>query len=794
MISKMHLTMGRWAMAAIVGTALLSACEPKAATVADGEIDRTSLPIRRPTVVAVTEPDARKATVPPPTWTLSAPKDAPNVVVVLIDDMGFGQPAAFGGPIAMPTLARIANEGVRYNRFHTTAVCSASRAALLSGHNAHANNMGEIAEVATAFPGNTFVRPEEITPLAQILRMNGFNTAMFGKSHETPGWETTSSGPFDRWPTGQGFEKFYGFLGGETNNWSPALFDGTNRVAESEDPRYHLTEDLADKAIEWVSAQQSLTPDRPFFIYFAPGGTHAPHHAPKEWADRYKGKFDAGWDRLREETFARQKAMGVIPADAQLTPRPNEIPAWDSFTPAEQRLFARQMEVFAGFAEHTDYQVGRLIDQIEQMGELDNTIIVYIAGDNGASAEGGPVGTYNEMAALNGVPGTTAQMLPLLDRWGGPETYPHYTMGWAWAGNTPFQWVKQIAGHLGGSRVGMAMRWPGRITARGEVRDQFHHLIDVAPTVLEATNIPQPRTVNGVVQRPMDGVSMLYSVNDSAAADRRVTQYFDVFGNRSIYHEGWMASTLHNVPWLFRQKLPAMDEDVWELYDLRTDYSQSRNVAAENPEKLKEMLAVFDREAIRNNVYPIDDRKAERVVTSVAGRPDILHGRTEMTFYPGMTQMPELSIVDVKNVAHTVTAEVELTRAGTQGVIFAQGGRFGGWSLFMKGGRLVYEQNFFGLARTQVVSSAAVGAGKHTFVFSFTPDTARKPGSPGLATLSIDGVKVAERRIERMVPGAYSFDDGSDVGVDLGTPVSLDYPAGNNAFTGRITRVTLKVQ
>lgn len=755
--------------------------------------NRTVLPIPQPVPETITEPDARKATAPPQ-FVVRAPKGAPNVVVVLLDDMGFGQPSTFGGPIPMPTLDEIAAEGLRFNRFHTSAVCSASRVALLTGHNSHAANGGEIADTSTAFPGNTFVRPQSITPLAEILRQNGYSTAMFGKSHETPAWETSPSGPFDHWPTGSGFEKFYGFIGGETNQWSPELYDGTTRVELKKDPNYHFTVDMTDKAIEWVSSHHSLTPDRPFFIYFAPGGTHAPHQAPKEWADKFKGQFDIGWDKLREQTFERQKKLGIIPEDAKLSPRPKEIPAWDNYTPEEHRLLARQMEVFAGYAAHTDHEVGRLIAQLRDMGVLDNTIVIYIAGDNGASAEGGPVGTYNEMAALNGVPDSTAQMLKYLDKWGGPETYPHYAMGWAWAGNTPYQWVKQIAGFLGGSRTGMAVRWPTGFDAKGEMRSQFEHLIDVAPTVLDAAGIPQPKLVNGVAQEPMDGVSMLPVLKSGTAEDRHVTQYFDVFGNRGIYDHGWMASTLHNVPWLFNQKLPDLKDDVWELYDLGTDFSQASNIAAENPEKLKEMLQVFDREAIKNHVYPIDDRKSERVNPAIAGRLDILNGRKEMTFYDGMTGIPELSIISVKNVPFTVTAEVNLKDGLADGVIIAQGGRFAGWSLYMKEGKFNFEYNYFGLERYKVQSPDVVPEGRHTLSVSFTPDKPKALGPGGKAVLSVDGKAVAELQLPKTVSGAFAFDDGTDIGRDDGTPVSLDYKDGDNAFTGEISKVTIRTE
>jgi len=783
---KTKLLVALWAL--LVTTAMHAADKPAQAA----SIDRTSLPIPKPVPALITEPDVRKAQMPR-RQDVTAPKGAPNVLLVLIDDMGFGQPGAFGGPIQMPTLDRIANRGLRYNRFHTTAVCSATRAALLTGNNAHTVNCGEIADNATGFPGNTFVRPDNVTPLAQILRMNGYNTAAYGKSHETPGWEIIPTGPFDRWPTSLGFEEFYGFVGGDMNHWAPMLYHGTTKVELKRDANYHLTTDMADKAIAWMGLQKSLTPDKPFFVYFAPGATHAPHHAPKAWAEKYKGQFDMGWDKLREQTFERQKKVGIIPADAKISPRPKEIPAWDSFSPMEQKLFARQMEVFAGFAEHTDHEIGRMVDYLESIGQLDNTLIVYIAGDNGSSSEGGKYGTFNETAALNSSPGTVDQMMALYDEWGGPNTFPHFAMGWAWAGNSPYPWVKQIAGHLGGSRTGMAVSWPKGIQAKGEIRSQFHHVIDVAPTILEVVQIPQPKKVNGFEQKPMDGVSMLASFRDAKAPENHLTQYFDVFGNRGIYDNGWLAGTVHNVPWIFNAKLPALDDDVWELYDLRNDFTSAVNLAASNPQKLDEMKQIFNREAIKHKVFPIDDRKAERIVPAVAGRPDILKGRTEMTFYEGMRGLFELAIISVKNCAFTVTSEVELKDDRTNGVIIAQGGRFGGWAIFMKDGKPAYEHNFFGQERYKATATEAIPAGKHTIVFHFTPDEPKKLGSGGKGILSVDGKQVAEVKTPKMVYGVFAFDDGLGIGVDDETNVSLDYKEGDNAFTGKIRRVTINV-
>jgi arylsulfatase len=765
-------------------------CAEKAreSTVAGDGVDRTVLPIHEPAVTPIKELDARNATAPP-RFEVNAPEGAPNVVVVLIDDIGFGASSSFGGPINMPTLEKMAGQGLRYNRFHTTALCSPTRVALLTGRNHHVNNAGAIMELATGFPGNTGIRPQSVTPLAQILRMNGYSTAAFGKYHETPPWEVSTSGPFDRWPTGSGFDKFYGFIGGETNQWAPAIFDGVTRVEHDRSPAYHFTTDMTNQAIKWVSAQHSLTPDKPFYVYFAPGATHAPHHVPREWPAKYRGKFAGGWDKLREQTFARQKATGVIPADAKLTPRPKEIPAWDDMSANQKRLFEVQMETFAGFAEHTDHEVGRLVAQLEALGELDNTIFFYIVGDNGASAEGGPEGAYNEMMALNGISGTYDQMAPHVDDWGGPDTFPHYAIGWAWATNTPFQWTKQVASHFGGTRNGMVLSWPARFQANGGIRSQFHHVIDVAPTVLEAAGLPEPTTVNGVAQRPMDGVSMLYTMADATAPDRRTTQYFEMFGNRAIYHEGWVAATRHSVPWLM-VPLPALADDVWELYHVDADFSQADDLAANNPDKLKELQALFMQEAERNHVLPIDDRRAERFNPAIAGRPDLLGGRKTMTVYDGMTGIMENAFINVKGVPHTVTAEIVVPDAKTGGVIIAQAGQFGGWALYMKGGRVVHDYNFFGLSHTKVTSKAPLAPGAHTVVYEFVPDEA-KPGTGGKSILKVDGAVVAEGHIAKTQPFAFSGDEGVDVGSDNETMVSDDYRPGATDFTGEIAKVTV---
>jgi arylsulfatase len=754
---------------------------------ADG-LDRTVLPVPEPKPPTVTELDARNVK-PPPRFDVKAPKGAPNVVVVLLDDIGFGQPSAFGGPCKMPRLDQLAADGLRYNDFHTTALCSPTRTALLTGRNHHVNNAGAIMELATAFPGNTGIRPQSVAPVAEMLRLNGYSTAAFGKYHETPPWEVSVSGPLDRWPTHSGFDKFYGFIGGETNQWAPAIFDGTIRVEPPHEPGYHFTVDMTNQAIAWMQAQHALTPDKPFFVYFATGALHAPHHVPKEYIDRYKGKFDQGWDALREETFARQKQMGVIPANAELTKRPKEIPSWDSQTPDQKKLEARQMETFAGFAEHTDEQVGRLVDALQGMGVKGNTLFIYILGDNGASAEGGPEGAYNEMMALNGIINTAAINMPHLDNWGDPTTFPHYAIGWAWAGDTPFQWTKQIASHYGGTTNGVVIHWPARIKAKGEIRSQFTYVTDIAPTLLEAVGLPFPKSVNGTAQKPFDGTSMVYTFDDPTAKETHTTQYFEMFGNRGIYHDGWVACTRHSIPWLM-VPLPPLSKDTWELYHVAEDFSEAHDLATQNPGKLKELQDLFTKEAIKNHVLPIDDRRSERFNAAIAGRPDLMGNRTSLTVYPGMTGMTENAFINVKNRSYTITAPVELKDANTSGVIIAQAGAFGGWVLYMKDGKVHHEYNYFGVERTNIGGQTALSQGKHEIKYEFVVDSP-KPGSGGKCALYVDGQQVATGQIPKTQPYAFSADEGTDVGVDNETMVSNDYKPGENKFTGKIVSLTI---
>jgi len=752
--------------------------------------DRTVLPIPEPVYPPITELDVRKAT-PPPRFEVKAPAAAPNVLIVLIDDMGFGQSSAFGGPIRMPTVERLASLGLRYNEFHTTALCSPTRSALLSGRNHHVNNLGSITETATAFPGQTGKRPDSVAPLAEMLRLNGYSTAAFGKSHETAAWEVSPSGPTDRWPTRSGFDKFYGFIGGETNQWAPALYEGMNKVELPNDPNYHFMTDMTNQAVAWVQYQKSLTPDKPFFMYFAPGATHAPHHVPKSWIAKYKGKFDQGWDALREETLTRQRRLGVVPIDTKLAPKPAAIKDWAALSADEKRLFAHQMEIFAGFGEYTDTEIGRLIKAIEATGQLDNTLIFYIIGDNGASAEGGMVGLYNEATYFNGVQETVQDILKHYDELGGPTTYPHYAAGWAVAGDTPFTWTKQVASSYGGTRNGMVVHWPKGIKAKAGLRSQWHHVIDIAPTILEAAGLPEPKTVNGVPQKPIEGVSLAYTFADAKAPSRHIVQYFEIFGNRAIYQDGWLAGTVHRAAWESKPRA-TFENDTWELYDTRNDFSLVNDLAAKNPGKLKEMQALFLKEAVKYSVLPLDDRVLERLNAALVGRPDLMAGRTSLTVHAGMIGMSENVFINVKNRSHTITAEVEIPKNGANGVLLAQAGRFGGWSLYVKDGKSTYTYNWLGLQRYTVAGTQALPLGKVTIRYEFVYDGGGV-GKGGKGTLFVNGKQVATGRIERTQCCVFSADEGADVGEDGETPVTEAYKVPFK-FTGKIASVTIELK
>ena len=761
------------------------------------DIDRYALPIPDRTQVGLTTFDAKDPdTAYPAMVPLRPPKGAPNVLIILIDDVGFGASSVFGGPCNTPNIEKLANAGLRYVRMHTTALCSPTRQALLTGRNHHSVGMGGITEIATSAPGYNSVRPNTAAPLPEILKLNGYSTAQFGKCHEVPVWETSPMGPFNSWPTGGGgFEYFYGFIGGETNQYYPSIYEGTIPVEPPATPEegYHFTDDMTTKAIKWVRQQKALMPDKPFFVYFAPGAAHAPHHVPSEWADKYKGRFDSGWDALRAETFARQKKLGVVPQSCDLTTRNEGIPAWEAIAARMKPVLARQMEIYAGFLEHTDHHVGRLINALEDLQILDNTLVYVIIGDNGASAEGSLQGTFNEMVTLTGFAHLESEefMAARIDQFGGPEAYNHYAVGWAHAMDTPYQWTKQVASHFGGTRNGTVVHWPHGIKAKGELRSQFHHVIDIAPTVLEAAGLPEPTTMHGVTQKPIEGVSMLYSFDDATAAERHETQYFEMFGNRGIYHKGWTAVTKHRTPWEMQlgAKLAAFDDDVWELYDTTKDWTQAHDIAKQYPDKLHELQRLWLIEATKYQVLPLDDRTVERTVPEIAGRPQLVRGNRQLLF-GGMGRLTESSIVNVKNKSHAITAEIVVPKSGAEGVIIAVGGHVGGFSLYLKAGKPRYCYNFYGLEQYYVEGASAIPDGVHQVRMEFAYDGGGA-AKGGTVTLYVDGKKAGAGRVAQTEPGFFSADETCNIGTDVGSPVTKDY--STRKFTGEVDWVELDV-
>ncbi len=717
-----------------------------------------------------------------------APEGAPNVLLVILDDVGFGWPSAFGGLIEMPTTDRLARDGLRYNQFHTCALCSPTRAALLTGRNHHSAHSGNIGELATGFPGYDGIIPKSCATIAELLSQNGYATGWWGKNHNVPDNQTSEAGPFENWPTNQGFDYFYGFIGGETDQFLPALYRGTRAVPVpySIEEGYHLDIDLANDCIDWMRRQKAIAPDRPFFAYFSTGSAHAPHQPPKDWRGRNAGKFDMGWDEYRKIVHQRQIEMGVIPAGTALTERPKEIPAWDDHSADEKKLFARFAENYADFLQHTDYQVGRLVDAIEGMGELENTLVIYIIGDNGSSAEGTLVGTFNEFMAMNGFLPTVDQLLPRIDEIGLPGTSVHYPVGWAWAGDTPFQWTKQIASHFGGTRNGMLVSWPKQIKEKGQVRSQFHHVIDIAPTLLEVIGIAEPSMVHGVPQKQIEGVSMAYSFDDAQASGKRYTQYFEMFGNRALYHDGWMASCRHGrLPWINFGSWDFAD-DQWELYHIAEDFSQAVDLAEQHPEKLRELQDLFFAEAAKYNVLPLDDRFAER--GDVTLRPSYFYGRDSVTFYPGMIRLPEGSAPKTHNVTHTITVYAEIPPEGAEGVLVCLGGDTAGWSFYIMDGKLVYHYNWFDMERYEVVSNVDVPASKVELKCLFVNES-KTLGGPASVTLFINGEQVGTGQIEKQVRGRFGVET-LDVGVDALTPVSKAYEHKRPFwFTGSIEKV-----
>ena len=758
------------------------------------QINRTTLPIPEPAFKGVLKEtfEGSKEDYPQP---VQAPKGAPNVVVVLLDDLGFGQAGTFGGPVPTPEMDRLADEGVIFNRFHTTGISSPTRAALLTGRNHHQVGMGTITELSTGYPGYNSMWPKSTASVAEILKDNGYSTAAFGKWHNTPDWETSPVGPFERWPTGIGFEYFYGFLGGETSQWEPQLVRGTTPVEPSKRPEqgYNLNVDLVNDAIGWINRQRSVSPNKPFFVYLAPGAVHAPLHVSQDWIDKYKGKFDQGWDKVRAETLARQKKLGVVPKNTDLTPRPESIQAWDSLNADEKRLYARHQETFAGYLAQTDHEVGRLLKEIRQLPDGENTLVIYIVGDNGPSAEGSLTGTLNNMMTQNGIPDTVENQLPKIDEIGSWKHENHYPVGWAWAGSSPFQWMKRVPSHFGGTRNGMIVSWPSHIKGTHGIRSQFHHVVDITPTILEATGIPEPKVVDGVKQMPMAGVSLAYTFNDPKAEGRHRTQYFETGGHRAIYHDGWVAAAFHGVPWELTGSVGFKDNK-WELYNIDKDFSQAHDLAAKEPKRLEEMKKIFDQEAQKYEVYPLDDRFAERA--SNPNRPSYTRGRTSFTYSAGTTRLPEGSAPPIYQRSHTITADVELPKTNVNGVILAEGGSSGGFTLYLENGVPVYEYNFFGQSYYRVAGNTPLAAGKNTVVVDYQ-QAEHKANDPkgGIAKISVNGKVVATGNIDKVVPARFSATETFDVGTDLGSTVSRKYESkAPFAFNGTINQVTVDLK
>jgi arylsulfatase len=738
-------------------------------------------------VQGYTVPDS----TPAPLDIASAPAGAPNIVLVLLDDVGFGTCGTFGGPVPTPALDRVAASGLRFNQFHTTALCSPTRAAMLTGRNHHTVHMGGIPEGANVFPGYDSIIPKEAATVAEILKQSGYSTGAFGKWHLAPMWEQTLAGPFDRWPTGLGFERFYGILNAEASQWEPPMFDQTTPVMPYEGRHdYHMTEDIVDKAISWMRVQKASQPSRPFFTYIATGAMHCPHHVAPEWIEKFTGRFDQGWDELRREIYERQLALGVIPAGTQLTPRPDEVPSWEEYPDRYKPVASRLMEVFAGFMAHTDAQIGRVLDALDEMGESENTLVMYITGDNGASAEGTIHGAWSAPSFQNGIPEDPEWLLEHMDDFGTARCENHYNLAWAWALDSPFQWMKQVASHFGGTRNAMAVSWPARIRDAGGLRTQFHHVIDVMPTLLAAAGVPIPSVVNGLEQLPVDGVSMTYAFEGPDGPSTRTTQYFEMFGNRAIYHEGWMASCFHGrVPWNRFGMVPFDGpQEKWELYNIAEDFSQGVDLSGEYPEKLAQLRDVFDAEARRNNVYPLREPGSTLGMTVVP--PTSLNGAKKMTYTTDHVRMPEMSVVSVKNCSFVITADVTVPEGGCEGVIVCQGGNMAGWTLYVGAdGRPTYHYNWMGHDHFVATSSVTLTPGRHSIVVNHAYDGGF--GGGGHSVMLVDDVVVGHVYVERSVPVVFSMSGETfDVGMDTGAAVG-DYPHVYR-FSGQIHGVTIE--
>ena len=738
------------------------------------------------------------------------PKGAPNILLIMTDDQGYGVSSTFGGVIPTPALDRIAKAGLRYTQFHSTALCSPTRAALITGRNHHSVGFGVIGELSTGYPGyDSIIGPDSVT-IGTILRDNGYATSWFGKNHNTPSFQYSVAGPFDQWPVGMGFQYFYGFMGGETDQWTPYLFRNTTQVFPwIGKPDYNLTTDMADDAIKYMRELNAAAPDKPFFLYYVPGGTHSPHQPTKEWIDKFKGKFDMGYEKLRDVIFANQKQLGVIPPNTQLTPWPDgqaayggaKLPRWDSLSVLQKKLYAREAEVFAGYAAYTDHEIGRVIQEVEDEGKLDNTLIIYIVGDNGTSAEGTLEGTFNQMTAYNGIL-TLPMPLQLLHYtdWGSDKTYPHMSVAWSWAFDTPFKWTKQVASHFGGTRQGLAISWPGHITDVGGIRPQFHHVIDIVPTILEATGIKAPDVVNGIKQKPIEGVSMAYTFDkaNANAPSKHDTQYFEMVGNRAIYHDGWIASTTPpSAPWLLATgKLTDINDYNWELYNIADDYSQYNDLASKMPDKLKEMQALFLTEAAKYQVLPLDNTGFSRLLTP---RPSAVAGRTVFTYSGEVSGIPPGNAPSILDRDYTITADVTIPPGGAEGMIVTLGGRFGGYGLYLLRGKPVFDYNLLDLTHYRWeggplgrgLLAEALKPGKHTIVFDFKYD-GPGPGKGGTGVLTADGKEVARKKIDHTIPLLMAIDETFDVGSDTRTAVNNDYKLPFR-FTGTIDKLTFNL-
>ncbi|WP_013630157.1 arylsulfatase [Rubinisphaera brasiliensis] len=721
----------------------------------------------------------------------SPPEGAPNVIVILLDDVGFGQMSTFGGLIPTPNFDKLASKGLRFNRFHTTAICGPTRAALLTGRNHHECGNGFLMEWATGFPNYSTMIPKETATVGEVLQDNGYATWWFGKNHNTPDWETTVAGPFDRWPTGLGFDYFYGFNAGETHQYYPVLFENTVAVEPKQTPDqgYHFMADMTDRAVARMKFSKSVAPKKPFFMYFAPGAMHAPHHAPPEWRKKFDGKFDMGWEKYREQVYQRQLAMGIIPDGTKLTLRPDWVPAWDSLSDQQKELYTALMENFAGYFAYTDHEIGRLLDAVNELPDADNTLVIYIAGDNGASAEGGHDGTLNEIRNLNGLTTPIESVLKNLDKLGGPETEPHYPIGWAWAGNTPFQWTKQIASHLGGTRNPMVVSWPAKIKHDDEPRDAFLHVVDVLPTILEAAGVPMPESVNGIKQKPLSGKSFLASFTDLGFQGRS-SQYFEIVSNRSMYEDGWKANAHHSFPWRGDYAPGNWDQDEWELYYLPDDFSEAVNLAEKHPEKLAELKAKFDKAAREHQVYPLDDRFAPRIALPKPPVPGFDPKSNTYTYYPGAIRIPEAAAPPVKNRSWTMTSKVKTTGEKAEGVIVGFGGVASGITLYLENGVPVFDYNYFD-EHTVLRGDSVLPADEATIVVDFAYEGGEKPGGPATITLTVNDKQVAQKKMDATVPGRFGIDTFG-IGEDTGQPVTPNYQPPFE-FTGEIESVQFQI-